>query len=192
MRFYWRHRKPWTRGVDELPAEEVAVDDEKTAIVSLRALSESDFESVLQLLHQLWPQSHLDVERLKATYRCGLLNPSVRFVGAEAHSQLVGFCSLSVRQSLWQHGQLAHCDELVVDEEHRGKGIGAKLLDHVVTLAAAMGCSRIELDSAFHRTQAHRFYAKLGFENRAFLFSKPIEPASTNAKVQDSFLLSDL
>jgi glucosamine-phosphate N-acetyltransferase len=33
---------------------------------------------------------------------------------------------------------------------------------------------RVELDSAFHRKQAHRFYEQLGFENRAYLFSKAL------------------
>lgn len=145
------------------------------AAVNLRALRESDFESVVQLLRQLWPHSHIDVEELKAIYQRGISNSSIRYVGAEANGHLVGFCSLSVRQSLWQHGQLGHCDELVLDEEHRGNEVGTRLLDHIIKRATALGCSRIELDSAFHRTQAHAFYAKLGFENRAFLSSKPLK-----------------
>jgi hypothetical protein len=32
----------------------------------------------------------------------------------------------------------------------------------------------VELDSAFHRSQAHKFYQQEGFENRAYLFSKPL------------------
>jgi len=36
------------------------------------------------------------------------------------------------------------------------------------------GLKRLELDSAFHREQAHEFYLKLGFEKRAFLFSYPL------------------
>jgi hypothetical protein len=37
-----------------------------------------------------------------------------------------------------------------------------------------MAGKRLELDSAFHRTNAHAFYDKLGFEKRAYLFTKEI------------------
>jgi hypothetical protein len=34
---------------------------------------------------------------------------------------------------------------------------------------------RVELESAFHRKKAHAFYERQGFENRGYLFSKPIK-----------------
>ena len=43
-----------------------------------------------------------------------------------------------------------------------------------IKLAIESGCASIELDSAFHREDAHRFYESQGFENRAFLFSKSL------------------
>jgi GNAT superfamily N-acetyltransferase len=82
--------------------------------------------------------------------------------------------SLDVRQSLWQAGPLGHVDELVVDAGHRGGGVGTKLLEHVMRVARELECRRVELDSAFHRVEAHRFYERLGLERRAFLFSKPV------------------
>jgi len=32
----------------------------------------------------------------------------------------------------------------------------------------------VELDSAFHRIESHRFYENLGFQKRAFTFSKEL------------------
>jgi ribosomal protein S18 acetylase RimI-like enzyme len=77
-----------------------------------------------------------------------------------------------VKNSLWQKGFLGHVDELIVDTEYRGQGIGAMLLEHLVTVARERGCRRVELDSALHRKEAHEFYKRLGFESRALLFSK--------------------
>jgi GNAT superfamily N-acetyltransferase len=61
---------------------------------------------------------------------------------------------------------------LIVDVQYQGRGIGTSLLAWISHEAAKSGCSRIELDSAFHRKDAHKFYEAQGFENRAFLFSK--------------------
>jgi GNAT superfamily N-acetyltransferase len=65
-------------------------------------------------------------------------------------------------------------DELVVDQNHRSRGIGGLLLQQLISIARSKGCRRIELDSALRREEAHRFYERHGFKNRAFLFSKPI------------------
>jgi len=86
--------------------------------------------------------------------------------------RVIGFCSLTLKSNLWQAGYLGHIDELIVDEQHRGRGIGRSLLNAIIEAAVKNGCSRIELDSAFHRKDAHKFYETQGFENRAYLFSK--------------------
>jgi len=48
------------------------------------------------------------------------------------------------------------------------------LLARLEAIATERNCSRIELDSAFHRKRAHRFYQQCGFENRGFIFSKTL------------------
>jgi GNAT superfamily N-acetyltransferase len=65
-------------------------------------------------------------------------------------------------------------DELVVDEAHRGQGIGRALLEHLAVLAGRHGCRRLELDSGLHRREAHAFYLAQGFEQRAALFTRKI------------------
>jgi ribosomal protein S18 acetylase RimI-like enzyme len=69
---------------------------------------------------------------------------------------------------------LGNIDELVVDIEYRNRGIGRLLINEMEAIAKHRGCKRLELDSAFHRTTAHAFYEKQGFERRAWLFTKEI------------------
>jgi hypothetical protein len=48
------------------------------------------------------------------------------------------------------------------------------------------GCSKIELDSAFHQTDAREFYWQQRFENRAYMFSKSLQlilPSSNNPEM---------
>ena len=60
---------------------------------------------------------------------------------------------------------MPHCEinGLVIDERHRGMGIGKLLIDHVKQWAKAKGNSKIGLHCNVKRTEAHLFYQHLGF-----------------------------
>ncbi len=52
---------------------------------------------------------------------------------------------------------------LVVDEAHRGKGIGKKLIDEVMEWSANYGCETIRVRTNVIRKETHIFYTKAGF-----------------------------
>ena len=131
-----------------------------------------DFADVLALLHQLWPGEPLRGYALSVVYRRGLASDAQAYLCATEGGRVIGFGSLSLKNSLWQRGYLGHVDELVVDGGHRGRGVGTRLLNELVAPARQRGCRRLEVDSAPHREAAHRLYERLGFESRAYLFSK--------------------
>jgi len=148
--------------------------DIKTPSVEIRECRHEDFDGVFPLLRQLWPECAIDPEKMRDIYR-QLLEAATSYVlCALSDGHITGFCDFYVRDSLWQQGKLAYVDELVVDESMRGRGTGAALLEQAAGTARDLGCSRIELDSAFHRTDAHRFYDNQGWEKRAFLFGKDL------------------
>jgi ribosomal protein S18 acetylase RimI-like enzyme len=134
-----------------------------------------DFPAVLTLLHQLWPDQPLAEDALHAVFGKALDSESRVCLCAVVGERVIGFGSLTIKNSLWQTGPLAHVDELVVDSACRGGGVGTRLLKELVGLAQRRGCRRIEMDSALHRDAAHRFYKRHGFENRACVFSKRLE-----------------
>jgi GNAT superfamily N-acetyltransferase len=96
------------------------------------------------------------------------------YLCAEIDERMIGFCSLAVRENLRVESFVAHIDELIIDESFRRMGFGAELLKAAVAEAKKRGCKIIELDSAFYREDAHRFYAKEGFSKRAYLFAKEL------------------
>lgn len=51
----------------------------------------------------------------------------------------------------------------VVAEAERGKGVGSCLLAHAHAWLMSIGCSRFELTSGDHRTEARRFYERHGY-----------------------------
>ena len=53
---------------------------------------------------------------------------------------------------------------LVVDEKHRGQGIGRRLLLEAETWARAQGCQVLLVRSNVIRENAHHFYKELGYQ----------------------------
>lgn len=142
--------------------------------LKLRPAKTVDFKEVFKLLKQLWPDLELDYNKLKSVFQLGLISSSQRFIVGEIDDKIIGFCSLTVKNNLWQAGNLGHIDELIIDNEYRGKGYGKTMIDAISEIAKKEKCKRVELDTAFHRKDAHRFYESIGYENRAYLFSKTI------------------
>jgi GNAT superfamily N-acetyltransferase len=63
---------------------------------------------------------------------------------------------------------------LVVSAHHRGESIGEKLVAGATDFARKNHCSGIEITSAEHRLDAHRFYQRLGFSRTSFRFFRTL------------------
>ena len=53
---------------------------------------------------------------------------------------------------------------MVVDEAARGKAYGEALIERAIAMAKEAGCYKVSLTSNKRRTEAHRFYERLGFQ----------------------------
>lgn len=140
----------------------------------IRKASEADFENVFPLFEQLWPNKELDRISLQIVFNRGIHSDSDELLCLESSGELIGFCAYAIVNNLWQAGYISFMYAMVIDEKYRGRGFGTMLVKKVIEDSKARGMKRLELDSAFHRLQAHEFYLKLGFEKRAFLFSHPL------------------
>jgi GNAT superfamily N-acetyltransferase len=73
-----------------------------------------------------------------------------------------GFALYFHNYSTWRGHAGIHIEDLYVNPEHRGKGIGKALLTHVAAIAAAEGCSRLQWDVLEWNTPAIGFYEQMG------------------------------
>ena len=71
-------------------------------------------------------------------------------------------------------GRMLEVDDLVSATSARSKGYGKQLLNWCYDLARENGCSVVELDSAVHRADAHRFYFRERMYVLGFHFSHSI------------------
>ena len=77
-------------------------------------------------------------------------------------------------QTMLAHGRFLYVDDLVTDENLRGKGYGARLLDWLSAEARDAGCSGLQLDSGTHRQEAHAFYFGRGLRVTSFHFARKL------------------
>jgi len=143
-------------------------------MIEIRDLKIEDIAGLVNLLGQLWTDKSIDKKAVKRVIEKGLINEHQMYICATDNENLVGYCSLTIKNNLWLCANLGNVDELVVDDKYRKQGIGKLLMNEIERIARNHNCKRIELDSAFHRTIAHDFYMGIGFEKRAYLFTKEI------------------
>jgi GNAT superfamily N-acetyltransferase len=63
---------------------------------------------------------------------------------------------------------------MVVDERWRGKGVGAEMAAAAERLLAGKGCQIVEVTSNLRRTDAHRFWERLGYERTSARFARNV------------------
>ncbi len=132
----------------------------------------TDFEDVFKLLEQLWCDTKLIKEDLANVYsynldRDGTFNKVV-FLDNKIIAYYCGYTSMN----LYYSGKIFYLQIIIVDENYRSLGVGKRIIDDIIAISSSEKCKAIELDSAFFRKSAHRFYTNLGFSKRGYVFSK--------------------
>ena len=81
------------------------------------------------------------------------------------NSTIIGTLQLSFIQYLtYQGGIRAQLEAVRIHEDHRGKGLGEKMFTWAIEKAKERGAHLIQLTTDKKRSEALRFYEKLGFE----------------------------
>lgn len=77
--------------------------------------------------------------------------------------ELCGMLSLAIMPTTQGAGCFGYLDDVFVREQHRGQGIGAKLMREALNHARKSGCVRVELGTRRDNINARRLYERLGF-----------------------------
>jgi GNAT superfamily N-acetyltransferase len=83
---------------------------------------------------------------------------------AEAGGEVIGTLQLTFIPGLSRRGATRALIEAVrVRSDQRGGGLGQRLVEWAIEQAKQRGCALVQLTTDASRTDAHRFYARLGF-----------------------------
>ena len=102
-------------------------------------------------------------------------DPNNELVVAELDGEVVGTAQLTFIPGVSRHGATRLLIEGVrVDARLRGQGIGGDLMRWVQDRGRERGCVLAQLTSDKRRSDAHRFYAALGYEQSHEGFKLPL------------------
>jgi GNAT superfamily N-acetyltransferase len=89
-----------------------------------------------------------------------LLDPASALLGrvAELDGKVVGFTASVLHDGTWTTAPICYLEDLFVDPEARGGGIGRALVQDLVELGRARGWSHIYWHTRFNNSAARRLY----------------------------------
>ncbi|AZM61274.1 MULTISPECIES: GNAT family N-acetyltransferase [unclassified Streptomyces] len=96
-------------------------------------------------------------------------------VVAVREQRVVGTLQLTIVPGLSRRGSTRSVIEGVrVHADERGSGLGSRLIEWAIDMSRREGCQLVQLTSDATRTDAHRFYERLGFTASHVGFKLPL------------------
>jgi GNAT superfamily N-acetyltransferase len=122
-------------------------------VIKISDFKEKDFSSVKNLLIDGFSKNFDNDINLN------FINNQINFGFVAVNNEtIVGFASIHIIEKLNRRSCLI--EDVVVDKNERGKGIGKLLIDHLINFSKSKSCDKIILNS---KESNIPFYNKLGF-----------------------------
>lgn len=138
----------------------------------IRTAQEKDLPAVLQILNdQLADTSGLSINRAKA-----ILNDNIKnqyFVVAVEGDQVVGTGSILIEGKFIHNGGfVGHLEDICIDKNYCGKGVGREIINKLVEYAKLYDCYKIILECSNKNVP---FYKKCGFREHGVTMRMDLE-----------------
>ena len=136
--------------------------------MSIRRATEADLPRLIELMAQLRPDEPEaeDPSRVEdyARVLARMTAQGQSVLVAEDDGRIAGALVLAIIENITRKGTpYAIIENMVVDEAARGKRLGEALIEQAIVEARRAGCYKVSLTSNKRRSEAHRFYERLGF-----------------------------
>ncbi|CAM5496005.1 GNAT family N-acetyltransferase OS=Streptomyces rochei OX=1928 GN=G3I25_22425 PE=4 SV=1 [Streptomyces rochei] len=136
--------------------------------LEIRPLTENDLPAVVAMLADdplgAQRESPDDLSPYLAALERLSGDPNQHLVVAVRGSRVVGTLQLTIAPGLSRRGAVRSIIEGVrIHADERGSGLGTQLIEWAVDESRRQGCHLVQLTSDKTRSDAHRFYERLGF-----------------------------
>jgi GNAT superfamily N-acetyltransferase len=139
--------------------------------VALRRARREDIPALIELIaaDQLGAtrdgvRDEADLKAYEQAFEAISADPAHILLVADKVGEVVGTMQLSFLPGLARRGALrAQIEAVRVAESTRGSGLGAAMMTWAIEESRRRGCALVQLTSDKTRTDAHRFYQRLGF-----------------------------
>ena len=135
----------------------------------IREATNKDAKGIIAALKTVYLQDEVWAER--AIKRLLATKDYAIFV-AELSEQIVGFIDYYVLPSIWEKWNEATINNLFVDRDYQGKGIGSRLLGEVIERTDEIGIVELHVGTEKDNKKAIRLYRKHGFLKEYLLLER--------------------
>lgn len=134
--------------------------------VKIREIEKNDLEKgFLTSLDSLRKASDLESGKAKEIFDNIKSNPYHRIFVAITDEKIVGSTTLFIEPKfIHKGGFVGHIEDVVIDKQYQGKGIGEKLIKAALDFAKSNGCYKTILDCS---EDVMPFYEKIGFKKHS-------------------------
>lgn len=145
----------------------------------IRPATRDDVRAIVELLADdelgMARESPEDLATYESAFARVAADPGQHLVVADRGGRVVGTLQLSVIPGLSRRGTTRSIIEAVrVASSERGSGLGTALIEWAVEESRRLGAHLVQLTSDSTRTDAHRFYERLGFVKSHVGFKLPL------------------
>ena len=152
---------------------------QKQKDIQIRKIQKEDIEKIIPLLEQV-STLHINMrpdifkEKTEANMEKEILDiinneEKISFV-AEENEKILGIIVLKIKKVIdhinLKNSKVLWIEELCVDENNRGKGIGKILINNAKEIAKDLKCERLELNCWEANKDAITFYEKQGMKSQ--------------------------
>jgi GNAT superfamily N-acetyltransferase len=127
-------------------------------------------DAVYKLIHQL--EHDLPFDNFLDQFTAKINTADYRIFVAIADDRVLAFAELHVMQFIIEEPKRARLTAFCVDGKYRNKQIGSDFIFFLESQCRELGCVSLELTSNARRTDAHRFYERLGFLEYSKMYIK--------------------
>ncbi len=130
--------------------------------MNIRSATIQDGYAIAELSGQLGYPSTVE-EIVKRLRLIGNKTDHGVFVAELPGGDIAGWVHVLIEVHL-ESGTFAEIAGLVVEEHHRGIGIGRKLVEAAEHWASGKGCASVRVRTNVIRKETHKFYERVGYE----------------------------
>ena len=129
---------------------------------NIRVLNLEDYnKGYINLLNQLTLGTDITYEVFVNLFEN--LEKNIHIFVIEDNNKIITTGTLLIEQKFIHNGgKVGHIEDIVVDSETRGKGVGREIVSYLINKARDYGCYKVILNCSYKNTG---FYEKLGFNN---------------------------
>ena len=131
-------------------------------LVSIRAITVDDYDSVYSLLQQLTDVGEYN-PTLYAQY-IDELPSNIHIVGLCTPTHIIGLGTILIEHKIvHSFSKVGHIEDIVIDTSYSGNGYGKQLIQYLIDYAHQQGCYKVILDCS---DDVKEFYKKCRFTQK--------------------------